>query len=56
MGTHRLCDAENSLPLSNKRICDTLCLYMAMTRADQHLVLPYVGQPPAALKQALNQG
>lgn len=58
MGTHRLCEAENSLRLSEEerleRIRDTTRrLYMAMTRAGQRLVMTYVGQAPAALAQAL---
>jgi hypothetical protein len=55
LGSHRLCEAEQSIRLSpeeqaERRRDNTRRLYMAFTRAGQRLAVTYVGTPPLAMQ------
>jgi superfamily I DNA/RNA helicase len=56
MGTHALCEAEQSVRLSAEERAELLRentrkLYMAFTRAGQRLALTYVGELPPVFRQ-----
>jgi superfamily I DNA/RNA helicase len=60
MGTHRMCEAEQSVRLSeepaNRADPDnTRKLYMAFTRAGQRLAITYVGELPELFRRLHNQ-